>query len=329
MPKKMIVFATSFLDELLTHPEGEGKARAALEDAAKRNSLKLEFRCDRNPLHPMTEEELQDAVAVIADLELYSPELLAGVGRKNGGDLGLITRYGIGYNSIDADAAAEAGIWLSNTPGANSLPTAEWSATTILDIAGRRIPHHTRAGIGLTKTGPSRLDITGKTLGIIGTGKIGKKVAELLKGFQMNILAADLYPDQEWARNQSARYVDIPTICREADFITLHASGGTLLLGENEINMMRPTTALINCARGTLVDNIAVYKAVKEGRLFGYGIDEVWEYGNLPLEGLNIAASPHVGSDTDMGKLNMQLMSAQALIDFSDGKEPRHIVNRR
>jgi D-3-phosphoglycerate dehydrogenase len=145
----------------------------------------------------------------------------------------------------------------------------------------------------------------------------------------MNILASDLYPDKQWAQELNAQYVDIPTICREADFITLHASGGEMLLGENEINMMRPTTALINCARGVLVDNTAVYQAVKEGRLYGYGIDEVWEYEDLPLEGLNIVTSPHVGSDTDMGKANMQLMSAQALIDFSDGKEPQFIVNRR
>lgn len=326
--KKIIVFATSFLDPLLTHPDGEGRAAQMLEAAAKSHNAELEFRCDRNPAEPMTKEELQDATAVIADLETYDAELLASVGPKAGGSLQLITRYGIGYNSIDIEAAAQAGIMVSNTPGANSLPTAEWAVSTLMAIAGRRIPHHERASQGLGKGGPSRLDISGKTLGVIGTGSIGKKVVKLLEGYGMTVLASDLYPDTEWARAKSVEYTDIETICRRADFITLHASGGKELIGKKELALMSPTTALINCARGVLVDNPAAYKAVKSGKLWGYGIDEIWECEDLPLQGLNIAASPHVGSDTDYGKLQMQLMSAQAVVDFLDGKRPENLVVR-
>jgi len=326
MGKKIKVFATSFLDELLTHPEDEGRALSMLKEAAGRNSLELELRCDRSPLKPMTADELQDTLAVIADLETYDPELFLKAGRKHGGPLGLIARYGIGYNNVDVKAANEAGVLVTNTPGANSLPTAEWAITTLLDIAGRRIPHHTRASVGQTKSGPSRLDISGRTLGIIGTGNIGKQVARLLSGFQMKILAADLYPDEEWARENNVHYVDIAEICAQADFITLHASGGGQLIGKKELGLMHPTTALINCARGVLVDNYAVYCAVKTGQLWGYGIDEVWDNEELPLEGLNIAASPHVGSDTDRGKLQMQLMSARAVVDFVDGKQPEYVV---
>ncbi|MFW6209143.1 MAG: NAD(P)-dependent oxidoreductase [Spirochaetota bacterium] len=329
MRKKIVVFATSFMDELLTHPDGEGRPAKELQEAAERNCLDLEFRCNRNPAEPLSFKEVEGVVAAIADLELWKRELLEKAGKDRGGDLGILARYGIGYNNIDTVAAREAGVHVTNTPGASAAPTAEWTVSTLLDVAGRRIPHHARAGKGLTKSGASRLDVSGKTLGIIGTGNIGKQVAALLSGFNMKIIAADLMQDTEWAAANGVEYVDLPEVCERADFITLHASGGSLLLGADEIARMQPTTVLVNCARGALVDNRAAYEAVRTGRLYGYGIDEVWDYEDLPLtDVLNIAASPHVGSDSDMGKLRMQQMSAQAIIDYVDGKEPQHIVNK-
>lgn len=329
MRKKIVVFATSFMDELLTHPDGEGRPAKELQDAAKRNCLDLEFRCTRNPAEPLSFKEVESVVAAIADLEIWNRELLEQVGTNSGGDLGLLARYGIGYNNIDTAAARAAGVHVTNTPGASAAPTAEWTVSTLLDIAGRRIPHHARAAKGLTKSGPSRLDVSGKTLGIIGTGNIGRQVASLLKGFNLKIIAADPFQNTEWAAANGVEYTSLQALCEQADFITLHASGASLLLGADEIARMRPTTVLVNCARGALVDNRAVYQAVKTGQLYGYGIDEVWDYEDLPLtENLNIAASPHVGSDSDMGKLKMQQMSARAVIDYVDGKEPQHIVNK-
>ena len=90
--------------------------------------------------------------------------------------------------------------------------------------------------------------------------------------------------------------------------------------------MMKPTTVLVNCARGILVDYKAAYNAVKEGKLWGYGVDEIWTDRELPLKGLNIIASPHVGSDTDQGKIGMQMISTQAVVDFLQGKTPKHII---
>ena len=325
---KIIVYATSFLDDLLTHPAEEGKAVKLLKDVSKKHNLELVFQCDRNPLEPVRAEELDGVIAVIADLEIYSEEVLLKAGTKQGGSLKIIARYGAGYNNVDLSAAEKAGIIVTNTPGANSLPTAEWAVSTLMAVAGRRIPHYERASIGELKTGPSRLDISGKTLGIIGTGNIGKNVELLLKGYNMKILAADLYPDNKWAAENNVKYTDIYDICKNADFITLHTSGGTQIIDEKNLSLMKKTTALINCARGILVDNRAVYNSVKEGRLWGYGIDEVWEYPNLPLTGLNIVASPHVGADTDYGKLKMQLMSAQSVIDLLEGREQPHAVSR-
>jgi D-3-phosphoglycerate dehydrogenase len=299
MRKKIIVFATSFLDKLSTEPEGAGTAQERLHQAADKKGLDLEYRTDRNPEEPLRKEELEGVVSIIADLEVYDEELLSKIGKKAGGDLGLIVRYGVGYNNIDVEAAKRNGVYVVNTPGANTTPTAEWAVSTILTVAGRGILQHEKASRGHPKSGPSRLDISGKKLGVIGTGNIGKKVVDLLRGFGMSVVAYDPYPDMEWASIHGIVYKSIREVCGEADFITLHASSPSRIIEKEDIEAMRSTSVLINCARGYLVDNRAAYKAVRDGKIYGYGIDEVWEYEDLPVEGINVVTSPHVGSDTD------------------------------
>ena len=90
---------------------------------------------------------------------------------------------------------------------------------------------------------------------------------------------------------------------------------------------MSPTTVLVNCARGILVDNKAVYQAVKNEKIWGYGLDEIWTEKDLPLDGLNIIVSSHVGSDSDMGKIGMQMMSTEAVVDYVKGNPLKHVVN--
>ena len=132
-------------------------------------------------------EEFEGVSAVIADLEMYDRQFLSKVGVKAGGTLGLIARYGIGVNSVDIEASTEYGVIVTNCPGCNAVPTAEWAQSTIMDVAGRRILHYNTASTGKAKEGPSRLDITGKTLGIIGTGTIGRNVVKMMAGFDMTI----------------------------------------------------------------------------------------------------------------------------------------------
>lgn len=327
--QKILVLATSFLDELITHPEEEGKAKQMLEDLAANSNQQIEivYRCDRNTEDPLQEEELENVTAVIADLEKYDRRILSKVSRSAGGSLGLISRYGIGINSVDTDAATEFGVIVTNGPGCNALPTAEWTQSTIMDVAGRRILHYNTASAGKVKEGPSRLDITAKTLGIIGTGTIGKYVAKLMKGYNVNLLAYDIYPDDQWAKENNAQYTGLEEICSKADVITLHASSNEMIIGQKEIDLMKPTTVLVNCARGILVDNRAVYNAVKNGKIWGYGLDEIWTEKDLPLEGLNIIVSSHVGSDTDMGKIGMQMLAVEAVVDYMSGNPLKHVVN--
>jgi D-3-phosphoglycerate dehydrogenase len=273
-------------------------------------------------------EELQDVVAIIADLEKYDRQLLSNASHMSSGSLALISRYGIGYSNVDLDTATDYGIIVTNAPGCNALPTAEWAHSTILDVAGRRISHYFTASKGEPKEGPSRLDISGKTLGVIGTGMIGKYVVKLMRGYDMNILAYDIFPDQEWAEKNDVKYTDLDYIYQNADIITLHASSNEMIIGENEIKMMKSSTILVNCARGLLVDNRAAYHAVKDGKIWGYGLDEIWTESDLSLNNLNIIVSSHVGSDTDQGKIGMQMMSTQAVIDYFNNKLPKYIINK-
>ena len=328
--EKILVLATSFLDDLITHPVEEGKACRILDELAEASdgSIEIEYRCDRDRTNPLEAEELTRVAAVISDLELYPRELLKEVGAASGGTVRLISRYGVGFDAVDLEAATEYGIMVSNCPGCNARPTAELSVATILDVAGRRIPHHETASRGKTKEGPSRLDVSGKTIGIIGTGSIGKHVLGLMKGFNVSGVAYDLYPDSAWADQARVRYLDSPdAVCEQADIITLHASSNDTIITQTQIDLMRQTTVLVNCARKHLVDNEAVYYAVKQGKIWGYGMDEIWDL-DLPLDGLNIVVSPHVGSDTDMGKIGMQVMSAQAVVDYMQGIKPLSIVNK-
>jgi phosphoglycerate dehydrogenase-like enzyme len=327
MDKRVIVFATSFLDELITHPPHDGDGKRILDALEAETGIRIDYRCERDPGEPLDPGELRGAVAVIADLERYEEQLLSAVGAGAGGTLGLVARYGIGYDSVDIAAATRNGVVVANTPGANARPTAEWAVATLLDIAGRRIPHYRSASRGKPKQGPSRLDVTGRTLGVVGTGSIGKHVVDLLSGFRMEILATDPYPDDGWAAEQGVRYVSLEELCSRAEFITLHAAVKHQIIGYEELARMSSTTVLVNCARGQLVDEEAAYRAVMDGELWGYGLDEIWTRSDLKLDGLNIAVSPHVGSDTDSGKANMQMMSAKAVSDFVRGGRPDHVVN--
>lgn len=331
MKRKILILATSFLDNLLSHPKDEGKAKQMLTDLKTKfgDTIEVVYRCDRNPEEPLAVEEFENVAAVIADLEIYNRELLSKVGKNAGGSLELISRYGIGFVSVDIEAATEFGVIVTNAPGCNAMPTAEWAQSTIMDVAGRRISHYATASNGKVKEGPSRLDVTNKKLGIIGTGTIGKNVAKLMSGYDVKILAYDLYPDADWAEENNAVYVTLEELYKQSDIITIHASASEQIIGEKELDLMKETTVLVNCARGILTDNRAIYNAVKAGKIWGYGLDEIWLEKDLQLdESLNIIVSSHVGSDTDSGKIGMQVMSTEAVVDFINGKTPAHVVNK-
>jgi len=323
---RVAVFATSFRDDPVALDPGEETGKGILDRLAT-GATEVSYRCDRNPDHPVTADEVDGVSVVIADLERWGPEMLAQAGPRGGGSLRLIVRYGVGFDSVDIRAATEAGVMVCNTPGANSRPTAEWTVTAMLIVLGRALAHHGRASSGRHKSGPSRVDLSNKTVGLVGTGAVSRNVVQLLGGFGPRFIAADPLRDDAWAESSHVTYAELDELLRESDIVTLHASSREEIIGQREIDLFKPKATLINCARGHLVDNRAVWKAVKEGDLWGYAIDEVWPHPDFSLEGLNILVSPHVGSDSEMGKHMMQRMSALAVEAFLRGEVPPNLLN--
>ena len=330
MKEKVVVYAGGFTDEPIVPIQGDrsGELIRKLEER-----FDIEYRCDNPEKRDGLKVEMFDGVvAVVADfLETYDRELLEQIGVKNGGSVRLLSRYGVGVNNIDLAAANESGIMVTNCPGCNSLPTAEWTVSRILDVAGNDVHQRNLASQGRDKDGTSRQDIFGKTVGIVGTGNIGRRVGRILElGFGANLIAYSPSQHGEWVEAHRVDYKNsVDDICREADIVTLHATppDGSRLIGQEQLELMKPTAILVNCARGYLVDEEAVYHAVRKEKLFGYGVDEAWTREDLPLDGLNIVTSPHVGSDSDLGKNGMKVMSLQAVVDLMvDEKRPEYVV---
>lgn len=249
----------------------------------------------------------------------------------------IFANYAVGYNNIDINEATKRGIIVTNTPGVLDNATAD-HAWALLFAVSRRIVEadkHTREG-KFKGWGPMFFlgrDITGKKLGIVGAGRIGSNFAKKAKGFDMEILYTSTKPNSDMDKNLGARYVDKETLLREADFVSLHLPllpSTKHYIGENEFKMMKKTAVLINTSRGAIVDEKALVKALKNGEIWGAGLD-VFE--NEPLiepellELDNIVVAPHIASATIETRTNMGLIAAQNIVNVLNGEKPLTCVN--
>ncbi|HVO66909.1 MAG TPA: D-glycerate dehydrogenase, partial [Syntrophales bacterium] len=252
--------------------------------------------------------------------------------------LKMIAHFGVGYNNIDIKAATTRGIAVSNTPGVLTDATAELAFALILAIA-RRLVECDRA----TRDGRFRYwapmlflgrEVTGKTLGIIGLGEIGKAVARRAKGFKMRILYNNrnrINASEE--KELTAEFADLQRLFAESDFISLHVpltSETRHLIGKEEFSLMKPTAYLINTSRGPVVDEQALLEALQNGTIGGAGLD-VYENEPSLTPGLkelsNIVLLPHIGSGTLETRIKMASMAAENLIAGLSGGKPPNIVN--
>ncbi len=252
--------------------------------------------------------------------------------------LKMIAQFGVGYNNIDVTAATRRGIPVSNTPGVLTDATAELAFALILGISRRLVE-----GDRMTREGRFRYwapmlflgrEVTGKTLGVIGMGKIGKAVAQRAKCFRMPIL---YHNRSRMSRSEEkelmAKYVDMKTLLSQSDFISLHVplSDQTRhLVGSKELSLMKPTAYLINTSRGPVVDEKALLQALKKKKIGGAGLD-VYENEPALTPGLaeldNVILLPHVGSGTLETRFRMAKMAVENLIAGLSGKVPPNLVN--
>lgn len=271
----------------------------------------------------LAEAELAARLGAYEGLIVRSATKVTRVAIAAGGKLEVIGRAGAGVDTIDVDAATERGIVVMNTPGGNTTAVAEHTLALLLALT-RRVPA-ADAALKAGRWEKSRLqgvELFGKTLGVLGLGRIGSEVARRALGFRMQVIAYDPYLTRDAAERLGVEPVELDELLARADFISIHAplTGDTRhLLGEAELARVKPGVRLINCARGGLVDEQALARAIRSGRVAGAALD-VFEQepppADHPLLGLEqVIATPHLGAATDEAQTAVALAIAEQVAD--------------
>ncbi len=277
--------------------------------------------------------EVQDAAGLLVrTAEIPGSVINAGKVLK------AIGRHGVGYDNIDVKAATARKIPVCITPRANALSVAEHVLALMLALAKRIIPFDaaTRKNEWEIRNSPGAVDLDGKVMGIIGMGRVGTLVCKKAIGaFDMKVLAYDpLVPAAAMELAGATAVKEIPELIKAADVVTVHVPSSPQtkhLIGEKELAMMKPTAFLINTARGPLVDEAALAKALREKKIAGAGVDvfdpEPPKPDN-PLFGLpNIILSPHSAALTAECMIRMATHAAQAIMDVLEGRRPEGVIN--
>ncbi|QGP91183.1 Putative 2-hydroxyacid dehydrogenase [Neomoorella glycerini] len=249
----------------------------------------------------------------------------------------IFANVAVGFNNVDLEAATRHGIMISNTPGVLTEATADMAWALLFTVARRVVEgdKFTRAG-KYKGWGPLLMlgqEITGKTLGVIGAGRIGTAFARKAKGFDMKILYHDVQRSEAFEAATGGTYVDKETLLKEADFVSLHVPlmpSTTHLISTPELKLMKKTSILINTSRGPVVDEKALVKALQEKEIWGAGLD-VFENEPELAPGLaeldNVVLCPHIASATWETRTNMALMAANNLLAALRGELPPQCLN--
>ena len=318
----MNIFATS--------SEFGCNSRTAIEEFLKPLEIKIHYNTNRGPLSEkdfLKIEPVYDAIIAYSSHDIVTPEVL-----DHFPELKIVARHGIGYDSIDVKAANERGVTVTNThEGAHERAVSDLAMTFILALARDLVNISNSVKSGKWDR-PITQDLYGKTIGIIGTGRIGKMTALKAKALGMKIIAYDVYHDNKFAEENQIVYVTFERLLQESDFISLHCpftEDNQHMIGAKEIAMMKPESILVNCARGALVDETALYEALKSGKIGGAGIDVFQKEPpvNNPLLSLpNVLATSHLGAYTKETITAMDLLVVKACADVLLGKCPSNIV---
>ena len=270
-----------------------------------------------------------DALAVRSETKVTAEVL---VQAKN---LKIIGRAGVGVDNIDVAAATERGILVVNSPEGNTLAAAELTVAMLLASA-RSIPQADQSlrGGKWDRKKFMGSEVYGKTLGVIGLGKIGREVAKRLQAFGMTVVGYDPYLQAEQAEAMGIKLLDLDTLYKESDYITVHVPKTKETAGmidAAKIALMKPTVRLINVARGGIIDETALADAAKAGRIGGAAID-VFSVepapADNPLLGIpNVITTPHLGASTEEAQVNVAIDIAEQIVDVLGGKPARAAVN--
>ncbi len=313
MPWKVLVTSRSF-----------GKVSEEPVNILRENGFQIDF------LTEPKEEEVLNIVeeydAIIVGNDKITRKIL-----EKGKNLKIVCKHGVGVDNIDLESAKELRIRVTNVPSANSDAVADLAFGLILDLA-RRISttsQRVKSGIWEPLIG---VDVHHKTLGIIGFGAIGKRVAKRARGFDMNILAYDPYVNKLTDEFLFVKLVSLEDVLKNADFLTIHTpltSQTKGLVGDKEIAMMKKGSFIINTAREGIVDESALYKYLKEGHLGGAGLDVIDK--NSPVKDLlisldNVIVLPHVGMYSKEAINSVSMVCAKNIVKMYRREMPDNIV---
>jgi D-3-phosphoglycerate dehydrogenase len=282
----------------------------------------------------LTAEELRaiipefDALMVRSQVKADAELIAAGT------RLAVIGRAGVGVDNVDLEAATRAGIVVVNAPTGNAIAAAEHTFALLLALARRISSADASLRRGEWKRAAfTGVELRGKTLGIIGLGKIGTAVADRARAFQMETIGHDPFVSPEAASHHGVAWRPFDEVLANADVLTLHVPGtrGTRgLIGAAELSRMKPTAFLLNVARGSIVDEAALAAALREGRLAGAALDVYATeppVGSPILDAPNTVLTPHLGASTAEAQIRVAVEAAEQVLDVLDGRPALYAVN--
>lgn len=280
------------------------------------------------PLDEQLKREIVDADVLIAGLEDIGEDII-NVAFK----LKVISRYGVGYDKVDVEAAKKKGIQVTITPGANGDSVADLAVALMLDLA-RNVTVMDCAIKDKAQKRPQSVEMFEKTLGVIGAGRIGQGVARRCRGFNMKVLAYDLFQSEDFVKETGAEYVELERLLKEADFITIHSpltEETRNMISGPQFAMMKKDAIIVNTARGGVIDETALYEALKSGQIRGAGLDATVEeppYDSPLMNCDNCILTPHAGAATKEASSKMSLMAAENAVEVLRGTVSKFNVAR-
>ena len=260
-------------------------------------------------------ESAKGCAGVIAGLEPYDKDVLQRLP-----DLKCISRCGVGVDNIDLASARSKGVAVMTTPDAVTQPVAELTIAMIFDLLRRLSWHAKQMGEKRWERSTGSL-LKGKTVGLIGLGRIGRRVAELLTALGAQVVAYDPKPDLDWARSHQTQVLDLEPLLARSEIVSLHFvhdDKQPFCLDEKRISQMPKGAILINTARGSFVDEDALFEALSKGKLAAAGLDV---FAQEPYQGAlctldNVILTPHIGSLTQESRCDMEMQAVKNLLDF-------------
>ncbi|HDN59632.1 MAG TPA: hydroxyacid dehydrogenase [Candidatus Marinimicrobia bacterium] len=272
---------------------------------------------------------LKEVDALIVGIPKITRNMLQGSRVK------IIAKHGVGVDNIDVKAATEFGIPVTITYGANSSAVAELVIAFIFALSRRLISTHKEVFEKKSWPNITGIELQNKVLGLLGFGAIAREVSKRACCLGMKVIAHDPYVEDEVIRKSSVEPVEFIELFKTADFVSIHIplnSGTKNLVGERELNSMKESAFLINTSRGGIVDEIVLGHALKEHWIAGAAVDVFEEEPPNSCSSLfeceNLITTSHIGAHTVEAVYRMNMMAAQAVVDFFEGREPFLVVNK-